>query len=155
MVRASVFGLLGSLVIGCAPESRPTPSHAAALADSIHAQMGALAAAISARDLAAVVAFREDSAFVSAAGGILAESPAASAAATHAFYGTLREASFRWDTILVDVLAPDIALAAATWTFTATDTTGAPMSVGGAETYVWRRQTDGAWRIRQQHESYR
>ena len=155
MPRSAAFALLSSIVIGCAPGTRPTPSHASALADSIHARMDALAVAISARDLPAVLAYREDSTFVSAAGGSIAESPSASAEATRAFYGTLRQASFRWDTVLIDVLDADIALAAATWTFTATDTAGVPMSVGGAETYVWRRQPDGAWRIRQQHESYR
>lgn len=156
MMRCSLLQvMLPALVLGCVSAQEPPPLRRAAIADSIRVRMDALSAAISERDLASVLGFREDSALVSVAGGSIAASPAAAAEATGDFYRTLRQAVFRWDTIQVDVLDRDVALVAATWTFVATDTGGAPLSVAGAETYVWRRQGEGTWRIRQQHESYR
>lgn len=144
---------------GCAPRSERqlTREQRAAIADSI-ARMVTRAYDLGAPDPVArmLSLYPAEGSVVSASGGRVTTSRDTLAAAIRTFWNNvgrnMRQPVWIWESMRVDVLAPNAAVMTATYRVPHRTPTGAPHVIGGAWTAVFERR-GGRWVIVHEHLS--
>lgn len=134
----------------------PSPTHAQtvtvtgspAIADTIGRLFGEIAEATNALDVDRLLRYHADGdALTYVAQGRVTRSKAAFGSLLDAQLGALAAADVRWQDVYIDVLSSDVAVATATYEFTATLPDGGSVRTTGTYMCVYVR-AEGRWEIR-------
>jgi uncharacterized protein (TIGR02246 family) len=126
----------------------PTVTGSPAIADTIARLFTGIAEATTTLDLDRLLAYYEESdALTYVAQGRVTRSYDAFREVLHTQLGGLEAADLRWQDTYVDVLSSDVAVATATYAFTATLPDGRSVRTTGTYMCIYVRQ-DGRWRVR-------
>jgi uncharacterized protein (TIGR02246 family) len=134
----------------------PLPTHAQtvtvtgspAIADTIARLFGEIAEATNALDVERLLGYHADGdALTYVAQGRVTRSKAAFGNLLDAQLGALAAADVRWGDVYIDVLSNAVAVATATYAFTATFPDGGSVRTQGTYTCIYVRQ-EGRWEVR-------
>jgi uncharacterized protein (TIGR02246 family) len=125
----------------------PAPESSRAIADTVGRLFAAIPTITNALDLEALIdLYRPSDHLTYVANGRVVRSFAAMRDLVHAQFDRLTAADLRWLETHVDVPAQDVAIATASFAFTATLDTGATATSSGTYTAIYVRR-DGEWKI--------
>ena len=156
-MRLTVIPALGLLFAACAKSSAPTPAERAAIAAEIEQQVKAAYDLKSPDPVKSYQRLYADSGrIVSATGGQVIASRDTIFQGIRAFWqyvgSNMKNPTWMWDKVLIDVLSRDAAVMTATYHVPHTTPQGHPHIIGGAWTAVFKREGD-RWVIVQEHLS--
>lgn len=156
MSRLVVLAWLCVAAVACGRRGTElSPTHAAAIADSVRQVLDAYTASVNRLDFEAALAYFADSPeFHWAETGRFAYPTYDSLAATfQALQPVITELALAWDDVRVMPLAPGAAVLTAEFRETFADTSGARTSLAGIVTIALRHEDEG-WRFVAGHGSY-
>ena len=157
---ALLFSTLGVLLVGCTRrgDGTLTTAERTAVADTLRSMI------VSAYDLSKpgdavarmMSLYPDTGSIVSASGGRVSVSRDSLESGIRAFWQyvgqNMRDPKWTWDSMHVDVLAPDAAVVTATYRVPHRTPSGQPHTIAGALTAAFQRR-DGRWTVVQEHLS--
>lgn len=146
----AVYLLCGGLVLTTAPirGQVPTVTGSPAIADTVARLFGEVARATSALDVDRLLGYYADGdALTYVAQGRVTRSKTAFRNLVETQLRALASADLRWQDVYVDVLTPDVAVATATYHFTAGFPDGGSARTTGSYMCIFERR-EGRWAIR-------